>query len=159
MPRGVYERTPKPTPPVLPRLTKRLVFDLRGCWVWTGCRTKGGEGYGQIVVARGKTQQVHRVVYEALVGPIPDGLQIDHLCSNKACCNPAHLEPVTARENQRREDQLLGIRSAVTHCPQGHEYTPENTGYKKSPPGKVWRECIACRRLRAWRRFHPEVAA
>jgi hypothetical protein len=59
-----------------------------------------------------------------LIGPIPDGLQLDHLCRNKACCNPMHLEPVTARENQRRADIALGIRSAATHCPQGHPYIP-----------------------------------
>lgn len=69
------------------------------CWLWTGARNS--RGYGQWGV-NGRSRSVHRVAYEALVGPIPDGLTIDHLCSNKLCVNPEHLEPVTGAENTAR---------------------------------------------------------
>lgn len=72
---------------------------LSPCWLWTGKQHK--KGYGLIQV-RGKRQRAHRYVYEQLVGPIPEGLEIDHLCRNKPCVNPDHLEPVTLRENLRR---------------------------------------------------------
>ena len=79
------------------------------CWVWTGSRT--GAGYGQVWSRRGN-RGVHRIVYEQLVGPIPDGLVIDHLCRNRSCCNPAHLEPVTMAENVRRG--LNGVLRGAT---------------------------------------------
>jgi hypothetical protein len=69
------------------------------CWTWTGAKTS--TGYGSFGY-QGRTWSTHRLAYELLVGPIPDGLTIDHLCRNKPCCNPSHLEPVTIRENQRR---------------------------------------------------------
>lgn len=86
--------------------TKRLAQRIRlnswenedGCWLWKRSTTKG---YGRISVL-GRPRGVHRVSYEVFVGPIPDGLEIDHLCRRRSCCNPAHLEPVTHRENQRR---------------------------------------------------------
>jgi hypothetical protein len=100
--------------------------DLRGafeCWPWLGTRTK--QGYGQFQVGgRGSRQlRAHRAVYEALVGPIPEGLVLDHLCRNRACVNPAHLEPVTNAENLRR--QVPPAPSPA--CPAGHLRTPENT--------------------------------
>lgn len=117
------------------------------CWVWTGCRNNG-RGYGQFRVGGrldGKTKLVHRLVYDLLVGPIPEGLQLDHLCRNRACCNPAHLEPVTQEENRRR-----GLRGGLnTHCLNGHEYTPENTYHYKGKPGRGReRVCRTCTRER-----------
>jgi len=70
------------------------------CWTWTGSRN--GRGYGLFMVAPGSCVRAHRFAYELLVGPIPDGLQLDHLCGVKACVNPSHLEPVTNEENSRR---------------------------------------------------------
>ena len=86
--------------------------------------------------------QAHRVVYEALVGPIPDGLWIDHLCRNRSCVNPDHLEPVTPKENIRR-----GVKSKRnwTACPKGHTYTPDNTYWR--PTGQ--RRCRDCGAARA----------
>jgi hypothetical protein len=116
-----------------------------GCWRWTAGRDM--DGYGVFHTA-GKARGAHRVAYELLVGSIPAGLQIDHLCRNRSCVNPEHLEPVTPRENQRRADVALGIRSAATHCPQGHEYSPENTYMAKTK-----RNCRECRRAVAYRRY------
>jgi hypothetical protein len=107
------------------------------CWQWTAGRDL--DGYGVFHVA-GHARGAHRVAYELMVGAIPSGLQIDHLCRNRGCVNPDHLEPVTPRENQRRADVALGIRSAATHCPRGHEYSPENTYMAKTK-----RNCRACR--------------
>ncbi len=113
-----------------------------GCWLWTGSRA-GGSGYGHFT-HDGVTLLAHRFAYEHLVGPIPDGLHLDHLCRVRHCVNPAHLEPVTPKENVFR---ALGGR---THCKYGHEFTPENT-YRAPKTGR--RSCVACRKEagRLWR--------
>jgi hypothetical protein len=108
--------------------------DMSGdCWVWTGCR--GGRGYGMIRINY-RNIQAHRVVYEELVEPIPEGLQLDHLCRNKACVNPDHLEPVTNEENMRR------YRATLTHCPNGHEYMAENIAVQSNGT----KRCRTCKK-------------
>jgi hypothetical protein len=99
------------------------------------------KGYGAFMVG-GRNVRVHRWAYETLVGPIPDGLVIDHLCRVRNCVNPDHLEPVTHRENIRRGEAGAWNR-VKTHCPQGHEYTPENTRYSGTT-----RNCRECQRIR-----------
>lgn len=117
------------------------------CWVYTGYRNH--KGYGWIRAgSRGKAS-VHRVVYEALVGPIPDGLLLDHLCRVRSCCNPAHLEPVTQWENTRRGVSFSATNAAKTRCPQGHEYDAVNT-YVHVRTNR--RHCRACQRDRDRRR-------
>lgn len=109
------------------------------CWPWRGSPNRGGYGWFAIEFGRGIAP--HRYAYQTVVGPIPDGLQVDHRCRNRVCVNPAHLEPVTPGENQRRADVALGIRTAVTHCPKGHPYDEANT-YIRPPNGaRVCREC------------------
>lgn len=91
------------------------------CWNWTGSLVNGK--YGNIA-HRGKTLKAHRVAYELLVGKIPAGFHIDHLCRNTKCVNPDHLEPVTQAENNKRSPNWAGNRKS---CPHGHAYTEENT--------------------------------
>jgi len=105
------------------------------CWQWR--RAKSKTGYGNLWFGRRYTT-AHRVIYKALVGPIPEGLDLDHLCRNRACCNPDHLEPVTRRENMRR-----GEPARRTHSPKGHAYAPENTRIIRHR-GKEMRACKRC---------------
>lgn len=101
-----------------------------GCWVWTGATTTAG--YGLLKVQYRK-RAAHRLAYEHYIGPIPEGLQVDHLCRVRSCVNPDHLEAVTARENQHRGEQV-----GRTHCPSGHlksEYMRrDRTGHAYCPP-------------------------
>lgn len=116
-----------------------------GCWSWHGSHHE--HGYG-IISLEGKPRRVHRLVYEMLVGPIPEGLDLDHLCRNRGCCNPAHLEPVTRRENLLRGDTIVAAQVARTHCPLGHEYTPDNTRINNG-----CRSCRDCERQRDRQRY------
>lgn len=143
------------------RIRAKIDFGVPGgCWRW---RARCLRGYGQ-VWWEGRSALAHRVVYEILAGIIPDGLELDHLCRNPGCVNPAHLEPVTGQENVRRSNApavaraLVQARNATTstgsvygdfhaaktHCPQGHAYAGDNL--YRSPSGR--RECRTCARSR-----------
>jgi hypothetical protein len=106
------------------------------CWLWTA--GKQTHGYGT-VWHKGRKCLAHRVAYELLVGPVPGGLELDHLCRVPACVNPDHLEPVTHAENGRRGN-AGHINRSKTHCPQGHAYDAANT-YVRRSGGRHCREC------------------
>ena len=110
-----------------------------GCWEWTGY--KSSHGYGRVVLGR-RAYQVHRVVFERLRHAIPKGLELDHLCKKRDCVNPAHLEPVTHRENLLRGDGPTGINSRKRRCPAGHSLHGRNLYI--TPSGQ--RKCRACKR-------------
>ena len=108
-----------------------------GCWEWN--KYVGTHGYGQHYV-NNLTILAHRLAYNLVYGEIPKGMQLDHLCRNRVCCNPNHLEPVTHKENARRG--LNGkYLSARTHCPSEHEYTKENTKIVNRGQSRACREC------------------
>ena len=106
----------------LDRLLPKIDFDgPGGCWLWTASQTS--KGYGQIKrMDQRKPMPAHRAVWLAVVGPIPDGLTLDHLCRVRLCVNPDHLEPVTNRENILRGESMSAIHARKTHCPRGHPY-------------------------------------
>jgi hypothetical protein len=112
------------------------------CKIWQGGRTDQGYGWGTL---DGKRQAVHRWSYEQAYGPIPDGLYVCHHCDAKACYEPRHLFLGTNRINQ--QDHVakgLNAEARKTHCPHGHEYTPENTMHARRKDGRCCRKCRAC---------------
>lgn len=116
------------------------------CWLWTAHVNNRGYGmFGMKVDTKPTMRTAHRVAYEMERGPIPSGLEIDHLCRVRICVNPAHLEAVTHHENLMRGTGFAATNAAKTHCVRGHEYTPDNTYDCPSVDGG--RQCRACKRV------------
>lgn len=124
------------------------------CWIWQA--TVNRNGYAMMFI-EGKMRSVHRWSYEHFIGPIPEGLQLDHLCHtndpscsagdaclHRRCVNPHHLQPVTCQENTLRGKSFAAEQARRTHCPQGHPYTPDNLYDVPSSAGV--RRCLACRK-------------
>lgn len=119
------------------------------CWEWQGCRHP--IGHGRFNMGNKIHIYAHRFSYQLKFGEIPTGLVIHHKCFNPPCVNPNHLEAITHGENLKAGPRGPAYeRSRITHCPKGHEYTPENTKYKKSSWG---RECRECDRIRSKLRY------
>lgn len=125
------------------------------CWEWTAGKTKAGYGkfrVGSQTDGTRRLAEAHRWAYEHSVGPIPEGLELDHLCRNRACVNPAHLEPVTRRVNCLRGEGAVADNARKTHCPKGHAYVGDNV----LPHGKdgTARKCRECRKAYDRQRYY-----
>lgn len=129
-------------------LARQIEFAANGCWIWTGSADKDGYGDHRSVNFD-YSRKVHRAMWTIHYGKIPRDLETDHLCRNRACCNPAHLEMVTHAENMRR------LAAAVTHCKHGHAFDAVNTHI--TPAGT--KQCRACGRRAALARYHADPAA
>ena len=145
------------------QVSETLSWNGTPCWIWTAGLDISG--YGELWIGPGKSQEAkaHRVSREIFKGAIPQGLECDHLCRNRSCVNPDHIEPVTRQVNFQRGDQsplergraLLQVRlKAITHCPQGHEYTLANTHLKRGR-ARSCRQCARDYAKRKWRERHP----
>lgn len=120
--------------------------DGNDCWEWAVFRRR--DGYGFFWYRHGDGELAHRAAYRFIHGSIPVGMQIDHLCRNRSCVNPDHLEPVTQQENVRRG--AAGLHNAIkTHCPSGHEYTADNVTMSRLG----CRNCKECHRASGRRRL------
>ncbi|MFC6017772.1 HNH endonuclease signature motif containing protein [Plantactinospora solaniradicis] len=124
------------------RFRNKVRVDLvTGCWMWTA--SVDNHGYGQINVA-GAPVKAHRVSWMLFVGPIPDGLTLDHLCRVVRCVSPDHLDPVTRSENTSRQIAAIGHPNALkTECTNGHGFSETNTRYASRGRGRVCRICRA----------------
>ena len=131
------------------RLFARCRKDANGCWIWLGHLT---QGYGRMYL-NGRQIGAHKAAYEMFIGPVADGLQLDHLCRNRACVNPEHLEPVPPSVNILRGDGPPARNARKTHCLRGHVLSPDNLN-----PHHPNRECLICsrERKRVWEWRHRQ---
>lgn len=119
------------------------------CWEWIGYRMPAGYGKAT-VIGEGRKELAHRLAYRLFIGPIPDGLTLDHLCRNTGCVRPDHLEPVTLAENIRR------AHPPRTHCPQGHSLADAYT--ERTRHGNIGRRCRVCHLARVNERRRKRMA-
>ena len=154
--RSIRAHGPEHLRRVRERLLANAVVDLGGprpvddapCWQWA--KNPNGR-YGQFSVGKQKGLLAHVVSYQLFKGAIPDGFQVDHLCRNTRCLNPAHLEAVTARVNTLRSTAIPAVNAAKTHCDHDHEFTEANTYIDK----RGARCCRECQRIKDRRRYGP----
>lgn len=138
------------TSPLVQRLFAMSRPDFRSrrvlndpCWIWQGTKSSNGYGLMGVKIENGwQTRHAHRISYENLIGPVPTGLDLDHLCRRRICINPNHLEPVTRSENLSRSP-LMGRQKKKTHCPRGHLYSGTN-----SRGQRICHKCLAMAQAR-----------
>lgn len=133
-------------------LKARIQVQENGCWLYPGEPTKNG--YVRLNYQRRKIMS-HRFFYEHLRGIIPDDKECDHLCKNRSCCNPNHIELVDRATNARKQDHFLRSK---THCPQGHAYDEANTVYTTRQDGGKRRHCRECMRLYNAKKYQEKMA-
>ncbi len=128
-----------------PRFWAKVLRDENtGCWLWMGGKTRSGYGVVYTGNSRANNSQTtsHRHAYNMLVARIEDGLDADHQCKVRACCNPDHIRPVTRRQNLDNSNSISTVNRLKEECPAGHRYSADNTYVL--PNG--WRQCKTCRR-------------
>lgn len=135
--REPHAENPFPMSPMALARFMSKVAVVNDCWVWTATKNHGG--YGMFTLE--KLRLAHRVSYMHHIGPIKQDAQLDHLCRNRACVNPSHLEPVTHLVNWERGYSPSRLNRLKTHCDRGHEFTPENTAPNGHPDRRRCREC------------------
>ena len=129
-------------------LLKIKINKINGCWMWNGSISP--KGYGQIHY-KGTTITAHRLSYILFIGSLTPGLELDHLCRNRGCVNPKHLEEVTHHENCKR-GEAGKYNTIKTHCPKGHEYSKKNTRIQRG--GRL---CIECRRVQSLNNYYKNT--
>lgn len=151
---------------VIERLHQRVTIAPNGCWIWQGGLASGYGRMGWREGGKARFGAVHRITYTEAHGPVPEGLDLDHLChdpetctvaaecQHRRCCNPAHLEAVSRKENLSRGGGISAERAARTHCPEGHEYDAVNTFVDKQ--GR--RSCRECTRIANRAYYHQNKA-
>ena len=126
-------------------ISEKIAISATGCWEWTAYRDRG---YGR-KMWKGKVVLAHRLVWESLVGPIPHRLMLDHVCRNRACCNPSHLRSVSPRENALINNEgPTAVNAAKLQCTYGHPFTGANLRPYKLGDNLVWRVCRKCVQIR-----------
>lgn len=119
-----------------------ILIPFHECWEWVG---SSYNGYGKFNTGKKKIKWAHRISYEIFKGKVPKNLHIDHVCKNRSCVNPNHLEAVTQKINNIRAWTIHRKR----YCPSGHEFTKENTDFSQK-----WRRCKECHRIDSKKRYH-----
>ena len=134
------------------RIVRKTLKSEEGCWLWLGEAHRAGYGATKV---KSKTCMAHRVAYAAFIGPLCKGAEVDHLCRNRCCVNPWHLELVSHRENVVRSDNFIGIHARKTHCVHGHELSEENI-YRRGAR-RVCRRCHSRRTVNSARRRRAKL--